>query len=145
MIWCGKKVNAEALLFGESASYYYPQLTDGVPYKRNRTPYKKNNMKYGITAVQTDNKGTRHPTTVLDFPQKWRRQDQIHPTQKPLELVKWLISAYSEEGKFVLDNTMGVGTTCLGAKELNRAFIGIEKEVKYYNLAVERVFGQHCE
>ena len=68
----------------------------------------------------------------------------MHPTQKPLELIKWLISAYSEEGKCVLDNTMGVGTTCLGAKELNRSFIGIEKEVKYYDLAVGRVFGQHC-
>ena len=44
-------------------------------------------------------------------------------------------------GNYVLDNTMGVGTTCLGAKELNRSFIGIEKEVKYYDLAVARVFG----
>lgn len=98
-------------------------------------------MKYGIDGVQTDNKGTRHPTTVLDFPQLWRRQDQMHPTQKPLELIKWLINAYSEEGKYVLDNTMGCGTTCLGAKELNRKFIGIEKETLYYNSSVKRIFG----
>ena len=65
----------------------------------------------------------------------------MHPTQKPLELIKWLITSYSEEGKYVIDNTMGSGTTCLGAKELNRRFIGIEKEVKYYELAVGRVFG----
>jgi site-specific DNA-methyltransferase (adenine-specific) len=58
-----------------------------------------------------------------------------------LELIKWLIITYSNEGEYVLDNTMGVGTTCLGAKELNRSFIGIEKEVKYYDLAVARVFG----
>jgi DNA modification methylase len=128
------------LVFGESASYYYPQLIDGKPYKRKWTPIKLNNMKYGLNGVETDNKGTRHPSTVLDFPQKWRRQDQIHPTQKPIELIKWLITAYSEENKFVLDNTMGSGTTCIGAKELNRNFIGIEKEKEYFDIAVSRIF-----
>ena len=55
--------------------------------------------------------------------------------------MKWIITTYSNEGELVLDNTMGVGTTPLAAKELNRKFIGIEKEVKYYELAVARVFG----
>lgn len=64
---------------------------------------------------------------------------RINP--KPLDLVKFLIKTYSNENDLVLDNTMGVGTTCLGAKELNRKFIGIEKDVKYYDLAVARVFG----
>ena len=64
-----------------------------------------------------------------------------HPTQKPIELINELLLTYSNEKDMVLDNTMGVGTTCLGAKELNRSFIGIEKEVKYYELAVTRVFG----
>ena len=57
---------------------------------------------------------------------------------------KWLISSYSNENDMVLDNVMGSGTCPLAAKELNRSFIGIEKEVKYYDLAVARVFGQHC-
>ena len=69
---------------------------------------------------------------------------KLHPTQKPLELMKYLIKTYSNEGDMVLDNTMGSGTTCLAAKNLNRKFIGIEKELKYYELAVGRVFGQHC-
>ena len=55
--------------------------------------------------------------------------------------MKYLIKTYSNENDMLLDNTMGSGTTCLGAKELNRSFIGIEKEVKYYELAVGRVFG----
>ena len=76
--------------------------------------------------------------------QRFTRERGLHPTQKPLELMKYLIKTYSNENDMVLDNTMGVGTTCLGAKELNRRFIGIEKEVKYYELAVGRVFGQHC-
>lgn len=156
MVWkkskCGSPFTAKymplkkhemILVFGESASYYLPQLTEGEPYKRKWTPNKQNNMKYGIKGVQTDNKGTRHPITVLDYPQKWRRQDQKHPTQKPLDLIKWLITAYSEKNEYVLDNTMGSGTTCLGAKDLNRKFIGIEKETEYYNIAVDDVFGSH--
>lgn len=73
--------------------------------------------------------------------QRFTRERGLHPTQKPLELMKYLIKTYSNENDYVLDNTMGVGTTCLGAKELNRSFIGIEKEVKYYELAIARVFG----
>lgn len=156
MVWkkskCGSPLTAKymplkkhelILVFGESAAYYYPQLTEGKPYKRKWTPNKTNNMEYGIAGVQTDNKGTRHPITVLDFPQQWRRQDQQHPTQKPIELLKWLVTAFSEENKYVLDNTMGVGTACKAAKELNRKFIGIEKETNYYNLGVSNVFVQN--
>lgn len=152
MVWekskCGSPFTAKymplkkhemILVFGESASYYLPQLTEGKPYKRKWTPNKQNNMKYGVKGVQTDNKGTRHPITVLDFPQQWRRQDQMHPTQKPLELIKWLINAYSEECKYVLDNTMGSGTCPLASAILNRRFIGIEKEEKYYNIAINRL------
>ena len=85
----------------------------------------------------------KYPKSILTFSNA-NNKDKIHPTQKPLELMKWLIYTYSNENDYVLDNTMGVGTTCLGAKELNRKFIGIEKEVNYYELAVGRVFGQHC-
>ena len=77
------KKHENILVFGEPASYYEPQMTEGKPYKRRYTPNKVNNLGYGIKGVQTDNKGTRHPTTILKFPQNWRRQDQIHPTQKP--------------------------------------------------------------
>lgn len=82
---------------------------------------------------------TNYPNNVLEYPNP--NNKTIHPTQKPLELIKYLIKTYSNENDYVLDNTMGVGTTCLGAKELNRKFIGIEKEAKYYELAVVRVFG----
>ena len=61
-----------------------------------------------------------------------------HPTQKPIELINELLLTYSNENDYVLDNTMGVGTTCLAAKELNRKFIGIEIEPKYYDIACQR-------
>lgn len=133
------KYHENILVFGFPASYYFPQLTEGKPYKRNWTPNKVNNMKYGIDGVETNNKGTRHPQTILDFPQKWRRQDQVHPTQKPVELLEWLIKAYSKENEVVLDNTMGSGSTGVACKNTNRRFIGIEKEKKYFDIAVRRI------
>ena len=133
------KKHENILVFGESASYYEPQMEEGTPYHRNWTPNKVNNMKYGISGVSTDNKGTRHPTTILDFPQKWRRQDQLHPTQKPVELMEWLVKSYCPEGGIVLDNCMGSGSTGVACVNTGRKFIGIEKDEKYFNMSRNRI------
>lgn len=63
-----------------------------------------------------------------------------HPTQKPVELLEWLIKTYTNEGDLVLDNCMGSGTTGVACKNLNRNFIGIEKEEKYFDIAKERIY-----
>lgn len=118
---------------------YNPQMLEGEPYKRKWTPNKTNNMKYGIKGVETDNKGTRHPDCILDFPQKWRRQDQVHPTQKPVALMEYLIKTYTNENETVLDFTMGSGTTGVACKNLNRKFIGIELDENYFNIAKDRI------
>jgi site-specific DNA-methyltransferase (adenine-specific) len=76
-----------------------------------------------------------YPKSILTFAYD---KEKLHPTQKPLELMKYLIQTYSNENDMVLDNTMGSGTTCLAAKELNRKFIGIEKEANYYEIACRR-------
>lgn len=133
------KKHENILVFGESAAYYEPQMQKGKPYKRKYTPNKVNNMNYGIKGVQTDNKGTRHPTTILDFPQKWRRQDQLHPTQKPVELMEFLVKSYCPENGVVLDFTMGSGSTGVACRNTNRGFIGIEIDENYYNIAKERI------
>ncbi len=133
------KKHENILVFGESAAYYEPQMQKGKPYKRKYTPNKVNNMNYGIKGVQTDNKGTRHPTTILDFPQKWRRQDQLHPTQKPVELMEFLVKSYCPENGVVLDFTMGSGSTGVACRNTNRDFIGIEIDENYYNIAKDRI------
>lgn len=151
MVWkkskCGSPLTAKymplkkhelILVFGKSASNYYPQMVEGTPYKRKFTLNKVNNMEYGIKGVVTNNLGTRHPITILDFPQKWRRQDQLHPTQKPLELCEWLVNSFSKEGDIVLDNCMGSNSTGIACDRLNRNFIGIEKEIEYFNIAINR-------
>jgi DNA modification methylase len=118
---------------------YNPQMEKGKPYSRNNVGIKLNNHGYGLKQVTTKNEGTRHPSSILDFPQKWRRQDQIHPTQKPIELCEYLIKMYTNEGDIVLDNCFGSGSSLIACKNLNRNFIGIEKEEKYYNIAKERL------
>lgn len=66
-------------------------------------------------------------------------QHKVHPTQKPVELLEWLIKTYTNEGFTVLDNCMGSGSTGVACKNLNRNFIGIELDEKYFNIAKERI------
>ena len=133
------KKHENILVFGEAASKYNPQLVEGTPYARKYTPLKKNDMQYGVKGGETDNEGTRHPITILDFPQKWRRQDQVHPTQKPVELMEWLIKSYSDAGDTVMDNCMGSGTTGVACVNTDRNFIGIELNEEYFKIASNRI------
>ena len=152
MVWkkskCGSPLTAKympmkkhelILVFGKGAATYNPQFESGTPYHRVYTLHKSNNLGFGIAGTEHDNDGRRHPSTVLDFPQKWRRQDQIHPTQKPVELMKWLGKSYSDKGDAVLDFAMGSGTTGVACMETNRDFIGIEISKEYYDLAQARI------
>jgi len=118
---------------------YYPQMTDGKPYKRKFTENKVNNMGFGIKGVETNNTGTRHPTTVLDYPQQWRRQDQIHPTQKPVELLEFLIKSFSQENETILDFTSGSCSTGVACLNTNRKGIMIEKCEKYFDIGAKRM------
>lgn len=154
MVWkkskCGSPLTAkfkpltkheDILVFSKKgeAINYYPIMKIGEPYKRKFTPNKTNNMGFGIKGVATDNKGTRHPDTVLDFPQQWRRQDQLHPTQKPVELMDYLIQSYTKKGDTVLDFTMGSGTTGVACVNTGRNFIGIELDEGYFKIAEKRI------
>ena len=89
-------------------------------------------------AKYINNQGTKQIIQINNVSNKQ------HPTEKPINLMKILIENSTSENDVVIDTFMGTGATCIAAKELNRKFIGIEKEPKYYELAVGRVFGQHC-
>ena len=82
----------------------------------------------------------KNPTNILEFR---KVKGTVHPTQKPIELMEYLLKTYTNEGDIVLDNTMGSGTTILAAIKNNRIGIGIEKEKQYYDVAVRRA-SEYC-
>ena len=92
-----------------------------------------------------ENKTTRTPTTIRKYFPDNRKGlgSSLHPTQKPIELMEWIIKSYTNEGDTVLDNTMGSGTCGLASIKNNRKFIGIEKEKQYYDVAVRRA-SEYC-
>ena len=96
------------------------------------------NTNYGdFSAVET--KGNlKYPKSILTF-SKPHPSISIHPTQKPVELLEWLIKTYTNEGETVLDNCMGSGSTGVACVNTNRKFIGIELDQEYYKIAKDRI------
>ena len=81
----------------------------------------------------------KNPITLIEFDKI--RKGALHPTQKPILLMEYLIKTYTNENETVLDFTMGSGTTGVACKNLNRSFIGIEMDDKYFEIAKERIEG----
>lgn len=89
-----------------------------------------------LHATEYEQKYTNYPSEIIEFSLD---KGAIHPTQKPVALMEYLIRTYSNEGEVVLDNCMGSGTTGVAAVNTNRAFIGIEKDEKYYSASCNRI------
>jgi len=121
---------------GRNPRIYNPQKTEGKAYsiKQGRL-----GEAFGGTAkdeIITKNNGDRHPKSILKF---GYCKEKLHPTQKPVELLEYLIKTYTNEGNLVFDATMGSGSTGVACKNLNRNFIGIEMDDKYFNIAEKRI------
>ena len=123
-------------VFYKKQPTYNPQFTKGNPYKTTNSPNKQKGTNNDYKSIETINDGKRYPLTTLEFT---RVRKTSHPTQKPTLLMEYLIKTYTNEGDTVLDFTMGSGTTGVACKNLNRNFIGIELDEKYYNIAKERI------
>ena len=80
-----------------------------------------------------------YPTNILRFNNSSNKERGLHPTQKPVALMEYLIKTYTNEGETVLDFTMGSGTTGVACRNLNRNFIGIELDENYFNIAKKRI------
>ena len=133
------------IFYKNSGGTYNPQMQKGEPYSRkskNPNGYvgKKNDHNYGFKPVKSfTNTGTRYPKSILNISRDFSAQQQIHPTQKPVPLIEWLIKTYTNEGEVVLDNCMGSGSTGVACVNTNRDFIGIELDQEYYKIAKERI------
>lgn len=114
---------------------YNPQKTEGKPYTQ-KSGRMSENWKGGLGTVITNNEsGLRHPKTI----QKWVRDKGLHPTQKPLAMLEYLIKTYTNPGDTVLDFTMGSGTTGNACVNTDRDFIGVELDKKYFDIASNRI------
>lgn len=82
----------------------------------------------------------KNPVTLIEFDKI--RKGSLHPTQKPIALLEYLIKTYTNENDVVLDNCMGSGSTCVACKNTNRRYIGIELDDKYFNIACNRLKGE---
>lgn len=131
-------------IFYKQQCTYNPQLSD-KPKKNIRPPttYRKNIDNYG----SMDKKSKRnipidksYPNELLNFRGCFGDKGKsLHPTQKPTDLLEYLIRTYTNEGDLVLDNCMGSGSTIVAAINTNRNYIGIEKDQIYFNLAKDRI------
>ena len=125
------------LVFYKKKPTYNEQKTLGTPYSINRSGnYLENNYSKQSSSSKT-NDGYRHAKSVIKISNP--RIKNGHPTQKPVELFEYIIKTFTNEGETVLDCCMGAGTTGVACANLNRDFIGIELDSKYFNMSKDRI------
>jgi len=124
-------------VFGNGTTTFYRQIEKGTSYKTKKSGNVVRNGKvYGHAyGYSIKNNGTRNPKTILRF----NTERGLHPTQKPVALMEYLIKTYTNEGETVLDFTMGSGTTGVACANTGREFIGIELDAGYFEIATKRI------
>ncbi len=132
--------NTETIsIFYKKLPLYNPQMRSGKPYVRKKGTTSLNYGKADNNTI-TINHGTRYPLKTINFKSSSHSSKTFtHPTQKPVDLLEYIIKTYTNEGMTVLDNVMGSGSTGVAAINLKRNFIGIEKEPKFYQFAEQRI------
>jgi site-specific DNA-methyltransferase (adenine-specific) len=128
-------------------STYNPQLTDKEKHKirpiGNRKPCDVTTYGKHNSQLSEDYDNTKsHPTDLINESSKQAEcnsVNRVHPTQKPIALIEWLVKTYTNENETVLDFTAGSGTTAIACLNTNRQFIVMEKEQKYYDIILKRV------
>ncbi|HED05652.1 MAG TPA: site-specific DNA-methyltransferase, partial [Ignavibacteria bacterium] len=127
------------MIFSNKKHNYFPIMEKRDKVKKSKNygtgesmggSRKKENKVYTYTH--------RYPKAILEISNA-SQKGAVHPTQKPVALMEYLIKTYTNEGETVLDFTMGSGTTGVACKNLNRNFIGIEKDEKYFEIAENRI------
>jgi site-specific DNA-methyltransferase (adenine-specific) len=135
------RVHEDIVVFGNVPKYYPQMLKRDVPIKKGANKGARV-FGGGSGLWREDYEGKvydeKYPCTILKFSSRDEKRG-LHPTQKPVALMEYLIKTYSNEGETVLDFTMGSSTTAIASLNTNRNFIGIEKDGNYFNIGVNRV------
>ena len=145
-------VTEDICVFAVKGHKYIPIMTEAK--KKNIRPVNKGSSCSEATPVSSGvarsdknyNPKKRYPKNILTYSKygaECNQVNRVHPTQKPVALMEYLIKTYTNEGETVLDFTMGSGTTGVACANLNRYFIGIEKDLDYFSIALERIEKAH--
>ena len=140
----GKVVENISVFYKKQPTYNPQKTKHNGPLRSNKIG---DNAGFSITQtggggpkpIEYNDDGTRYPLQVIEFNRDSMYEEKYHPTQKPIELLEYLIKTYTNEGETVLDFTMGSGSTGVACKNLNRSFIGIELDKNYFDIANERI------
>jgi DNA modification methylase len=133
------KIHEDIVVFSKKPHFYNPQMV-----KRDKVKKSKNygtGESFGGTREKEDKTYTythTYPKSIIEFSNAIQK-GKVHPTQKPVPLLEYLIKTYTRDGETVLDNCMGSGSTGVACVNLKRNFIGIELEEKYFKIAEERI------
>ena len=130
----------EILVFGKGGLTYNPQMTKAEKVRVDKEREIPNGEAFNgnVTKRIYNNRGMKYPKSILTISNA-SQKGKVHPTQKPVPLMEYLIKTYTNEGETVLDNCMGSGTTGVACMNTNRNFIGIELDKKYFEIAKERM------
>lgn len=130
------KSHENILVFYKKLPTYNPQMREGAPYFKTPSTTSSN---YGKQiGMGGKSNGDRYPVSILDFSNA-DRTNRLHPTQKPVELLEYLIKTYTNEEEVILDNTMGSCSTGIACINTNRNFIGIEMDNTYFDVCKNRI------
>ena len=133
------RAHEDICVFYKKPPTYNPQMWQSTPYNKGKAHRPTDVYGSQVATLVKNDSGLRYPRTVQYFKTAESEGKVLHPTQKPLALMEYLVKTYSNEADVVLDNAMGSGTTGIAAIKNNRRFIGIELEKKYFDIAKERL------
>jgi len=137
------KIHENVLVFGNGKVNYNPQKVDGKEYKQRGSHNIQiagvNGKEMPKVYSKNHEPNKRLPVSIQKFSNHNQKNNRLHPTQKPVALMEYLIKTYTNEGDLVLDNCAGSGTTGVACKNLNRDFILIEKEQEYVDICNQRL------
>ena len=130
----------DVIVFNVKKENYNPVMKDATE-RNDKARVAKNGETFGGKEVlrKHSNNGKSYPRSIIKDFSNANQNNRVHPTQKPIQLMEYLIKTYTNKGETVLDFTMGSGTTGEACKNLNRKFIGIELDENYFQIAKDRI------
>lgn len=131
------KVHEDVLVFSKAAGKYRPQMVTGRMRVKGGNK-REDGINAGGIPAGTYKSDQYHPKSILEISNA-NQAGKVHPTQKPVALMEYLIRTYTNPSDVVMDNCMGSGTTGVAAVNTERSFIGIERDDKYFQIATDRI------